>query len=128
MSESWYGTDSKVWFYISLIASIGILIAGLAYMMTDDARAQPSHCTASGLSNALGSVALQTGGWLNAHPAAEAVVNSADENAIRTYFAANSGEWSELQAIATPLRNLRNSCPQQVDPGQIAQLFNAMAS
>ena len=29
---------------------------------------------------------------------------------------------------AAPLRNLRNTYPQQVSPSQIAQLFNAMAS
>ena len=29
---------------------------------------------------------------------------------------------------AAPLRNLRNTCPQQVSPSQIAQLFNGMAS
>ena len=29
---------------------------------------------------------------------------------------------------AAPLRNLHNTCPQQVSPSQIAQLFNGMAS
>jgi hypothetical protein len=29
---------------------------------------------------------------------------------------------------AAPLRNLRNTCPQQVSPSQIAQLFIGMAS
>jgi heme-binding protein len=85
-------------------------------------------CTASGLSSALGQVASSTGAWLSAHPEAEAAVNTADENAIRTYFATHQAEWSELQGIASPLRSLRQSCPQQVSPGDVARLYDAMAS
>ena len=55
-------------------------------------------------------------------------VNTADENAIRTYFATHQAEWSELQGIASPLRSLRQSCPQQVSPGDVARLYDAMAS
>ena len=28
--QSWYGTDSKAWFYISLTMSIGLVIVGIA--------------------------------------------------------------------------------------------------
>jgi len=35
---------------------------------------------------------------------------------------------NELQAIASPLRSLRQSCPQQVSPGDVARLYDAMAS
>src|SRR4029077_2845498 len=80
------------------------------------------------LSTALGQVASSTGAWLSAHPEAEAAVNTADENAIRTYFATHQAEWSELQGIASPLRSLRQSCPQQVSPGDVARLYDAMAS
>jgi hypothetical protein len=59
---------------------------------------------------------------------AEAAVDTADENQIRTYFAAHQDEWKSLQGIAAPLRNLRNSCPQQVSAGDVARLFDAMAS
>ena len=77
---------------------------------------------------ALGQVATSTGAWLSAHPEAEAAVNTADENTIRTYFATHQAEWSELQGIASPLRSLRQSCPQQVSPGDVARLYDAMAS
>ena len=123
--KSWYGSDSKAWAVASVVASAGILIAGLGYM--GEAHAEPG-CTASGLSSALGSVASQTGGWLSSHPEAEAVVNTANEGEIRNYFAAHQPEWAELQGIASPLRNLRNSCPQQVNAGDVARLFDAMAS
>ena len=110
----------------AVIASTGILAAGLGYMAT--ANAQPAGCTASSLSNALGTVASQTGGWLSDHPAAEAVVNTANEGEIRNYFATHQAEWAELQGIASPLRNLRQSCPQQVSPADVARLYDAMAS
>jgi hemophore-related protein len=107
--------------------STAATVVTLALLGAPAAGAEPG-CTASGLSTALGQVATATGGWLAAHPDAEAAVNTANETDIRNYFAAHTAEWSELQGIAAPLRNLRNSCPQQVAPGQIAELFNAMAS
>jgi hemophore-related protein len=96
-------------------------------MSTNRAAAQPG-CTASGLSSALATVASGTAGWLASHPEAEAVVNSADENAIRSYFAAHTDQWQQLQGIANPLRSLRNSCPQQVSAGDVARLFEAMSA
>jgi hemophore-related protein len=125
MSESWYGSDSKCWAVVGMIAATAILGTGLIYMAT--AQAQPG-CTASNLSSTLGGVASQTGGWLVSHPEAEAAVNTADENTIRTYFATHQAEWSELRGIASPLRSLRQSCPQQVSPGDVARLYDAMAS
>jgi heme-binding protein len=107
-----------------------MLIVGVtaaAIITAPTANSQPG-CTASGLSSALGTVASQTGGWLASHPDAEAIVNTADEGAIRNYFATHQAEWSELQGIASPLRNLRQSCPQQVSPGDVARLYDAMAS
>jgi heme-binding protein len=124
-SSSGYGTQHKTWTVAGLMASAAILAAGLGYMA--EAHAEPG-CTASGLSSALGTVATQTGGWLSAHPEAEQVINSADEGGIQSYFATHQAEWSELQGIASPLRNLRNSCPQHVSPADIARLFDAMAS
>ena len=127
--KSWYGTDSKAWVVIGVVASAGILSTGLIYMA--QANAQPG-CTASGLSNALGLVASQTGDWLDGHPEANDVITSVggtgNEDAIRQYFVAHQSEWAELQGIASPLRNLRNSCNVDVAPAQIARLFDAMAS
>jgi heme-binding protein len=102
------------------------LIAAPALAMPT-AQAQPG-CTASGLTSALATVASGTSGFLDGHPEAEAAVNTADENQIRTYFAAHQDEWRALQGIAAPLRNLRSSCPQQVSSADVARLFDAMAS
>ena len=110
----------------AVIAATGILTAGLGYMAT--AHAEPAGCTSSALSSALGTVASQTGGWLSGHPEAEAVINTANEGQIRSYFATHQSEWAELQGIASPLRSLRQSCPQQVSPADVARLYDAMAS
>ena len=100
--------------------------AGLICMSTNRAAAQPG-CTASGLSSAL-ATASGTAGWLASHPDAEAAVNSADENTIRTYFATHADQWQQLQGIANPLRTLRTSCRQQVSAGDAARLFDAMSA
>jgi heme-binding protein len=112
------------------------VIGGLAAatIAVPTAAAQP-QCTASGLSTALGTVASATGGYLASHPGANDVVTNAGalpageaENSIRTYFATHPQEWADLQAIAQPLRALRQQCNVDVAPAQIARLFDAMAS
>lgn len=111
---------------------LGGLVAGTMAMPT--ASADPA-CTAAGLSDALGSVASTTGGYLAGHPGANDVVTKAGavpaqegENSIRLYFVAHPQEWADLQAIAQPLRSLRQQCNVDVAPAQIARLFDAMAS
>ena len=120
--------------------AFGVLTAGVlggllaATMALPTASADPA-CTAAGLSNALGSVASATGGYLASHPGANDVVTNAGgmapqdgENSIRTYFAAHPQEWADLQGIAQPLRSLRQQCNVDVAPAQIARLFDAMAT
>ena len=126
-SKSRNGSDSKVWAVVGAIAAVVILSGGLICMSTNRAAAEPG-CTASGLSSALATVASGTAGWLASHPEAEAAVDSVDENAIRSYFAAHADQWQQLQGIANPLRTLRNSCPQQVSAGDVARLFDAMSA
>jgi hemophore-related protein len=119
--------------------SFGILVAGAlgglaaTTLALPTAAAQP-QCTASGLSNALGSVASATGQYLDSHPDANQVVTNAGsqspqdgENSIRTYFAGHLQEWNDLRGIARPLASLRQQCQVQVAPAQIAQLYDAMA-
>jgi hemophore-related protein len=120
--------------------ALGVLAAGalggvaVATTAVPTASAQP-QCTAAGLSNALGTVASATGGYLASHPGANDVVTNAGalppgegENSIRAYFVAHPQEWNDLQAIAQPLRALRQQCNVDVAPDQIARLFDAMAS
>jgi heme-binding protein len=120
--------------------AFGVLAAGAigglaaATIAVPTAAAQP-QCTAAGLSNALGTVSSATGGYLASHPGANDVVTNAGalppgdgENSIRVYFASHPQEWADLQAIAQPLRSLRQACNVDVAPAQIARLFDAMAS
>jgi heme-binding protein len=109
---------------LATAAAVVFTAVGLGY---GQAHAQPG-CSASGLTSALATVASGTAGFMSSHPDAEAAVDTADENQIRTYFAAHQDEWKALQGIASPLRNLRASCPQQVSAGDVARLFDAMAS
>jgi heme-binding protein len=120
--------------------ALGVLAAGAlgglvaATIAVPTAAAQP-QCTAAGLSNAIGTVASATGGYLSGHPGANDVVTNAGalppgegENSIRAYFVAHPQEWADLQAIAQPLRTLRQQCNVDVAPAQVARLFDAMAS
>jgi hemophore-related protein len=119
-------------FGVMAAGALGGLVAATIALPT--ASAAP-ECTASGLSNTLGTVSSATGAYLSSHPGANDVVTNAGalspadgENSIRLYFVAHPQEWSDLQGIAQPLRSLRQQCNVNVAPAQIARLFDAMAS
>jgi hemophore-related protein len=119
-------------FGVMAAGALGGLVAATIALPT--ASAAP-ECTASGLSNALGTVSSATSAYLSSHPGANDVVTNAGalspadgENSIRLYFVAHPQEWSDLQGIAQPLRSLRQQCNVNVAPAQIARLFDAMAS
>ena len=107
------------------ILSVATMLTALA--CAPSAQASPG-CDAAGLMNATGQVASATAGWLASHPAAQDAINSANESTIQGYFVGHQDEWKQLQGIAAPLRSMRQSCPQQVSPSDVARLFDAMAS
>jgi heme-binding protein len=116
---------------VSVVALGGLVAFTIALPR---AAAQP-QCTASGLSNAIGTVASATGHFLAANPGANQAITNAGalppaeaENSIRAYFVANPLHWAELQRIAGPLRDLRQQCVVDVAPAQIARLYDAMAA
>jgi heme-binding protein len=114
------------------VAAAGAL-AGLTGAVAMPTASADADCTVSGLSNAIGAVGAQTGQWFAGHPDANKAVTEAGtsgnaEGAIRNYFVAHQSEWAELQSIAQPLRSLRQQCGSNVAPGDIARLFDAMAS
>jgi hemophore-related protein len=118
----------------ALLAASALSGLAAATIAIPTASAEPG-CTAAGLSSALGTVSTATGQYLAAHPGADDAITNAgamapgdSENAIRAYFVAHPQEWTELQAIARPLANLRQQCNVDVAPAQIARLFDAMAS
>jgi hemophore-related protein len=113
----------------ALIAA-ALLAASIVTMPTAQAE---TGCTAASLSAALGVVGNQTAVYLAAHPDADAAISSAGaspnpEDGIRNYFIAHQDQWRDLQGIAQPLRTLKQNCQVDVGPGQVAQLFAAMAS
>src|SRR6478752_274371 len=95
-------TTHKIRAVLAVAAATIVATVGLGY---GQAHAAPG-CTASGLSSALGQDASSTGAWLSAHPEAEAAVNTADENTIRSYFAAHQAD-SAHQALDHMLVSVR---------------------
>ena len=112
----------------------GGALAGLIGTIAMPTASADADCTVSGLSNAIGAVGAQTGGWFASHPDANKAVTEAGgqdggaEAAIRNYFVAHPSEWAELQRLAQPLRTLRQQCGANVAPADIARLYDAMAS
>lgn len=110
------------------------LAALAAFLSVAPAQAETPGCTAGALSNALGTVASQTGAWLGAHPEADSmltgVADTGNRDAVRVYFSAHQSEWAELQAIAQPLRSLRAQCGGDgaSKATGIGDLYNAMSS
>ena len=121
--------------------TVGMLTVGMLGMLASAAIAVPSAsadspCTAAGLSTALGPVATGTGAYLASHPDADNVVTAAGslspqeaEKSIKIYFVTHPQQWTDLQAIAKPLRDLRAQCPAQSagPPPDLGKLFDAMA-
>lgn len=118
---------------------LGMLAAGALGGLTAATIALPTAsaappCDATGLNNAISTVASQTAAYLSSHPGANDAITNAGgqsggaENAIRAYFIAHPTEWSDLQRIAQPLRSLRQQCEVDVAPTEIARLYDAMAS
>lgn len=108
------------------------VFAACVVLSAPHAAAQPG-CTAASLSDALGVVGAQTGAYLSAHPDADAAISAAGTapdppRVIQDYFLAHQDQWKALQDIASPLRTLKQNCPVDVAPSQIAQLYAAMAS
>lgn len=115
-----------------LIATTALAAATLAVVATIPASAVTNGCTAGALSSALGSTAAGTGAWLNSHPEANDVITGVGEtgnrDAVRVYFSAHQSEWAELQAIAAPLRSLRDQCggDSAGKASSIGDLYQAM--
>ena len=117
------------------LAPAALLGGLLASTITAPTAAAQPQCTASALSNAIGTVAAATGQYLASHPDADQAVTDAGgmspsdgEASIRSYFVGHPQQWAELQGIARPLAALRQECSVQVAPAQIARLFDAMAT
>ena len=117
---------------IRTITITAVAAATLGLVATVPASAVAEGCTAGALSNALGSTASATGAWLDAHPEANDVITGVGEtgnrDAVRVYFVNHQSEWQELQAIAAPLRSLRDRCGGDgaAKATEIGALYQAM--
>src|SRR5262245_49421847 len=104
----------------------GLAVAATTAVPT--AAADP-QCSASGLATTVSGVTGAAGQYLDAHPDANQALTAAGsqtpgdaEASLRTYFGTHPQEFTDLQAIARPLTELRRQCNQSVSPGQVAAL------
>jgi hemophore-related protein len=96
------------------------------------AGAEPG-CMASDFSHTASGVLAAAGGWLDAHPDANAVLSAAGmqgagaEQSVRDYFVGRPQEYQELRGIAAPLVDMQRGCNAAIQPMQIAALYQALS-
>jgi heme-binding protein len=110
------------------------VLAVAATIAAPTAAAAPAECSAAGLAITVSGVTGAAGQYLGGHPDANQALTAAGaqtpsdaEAALRTYFATHPQEFTDLQAIARPLTEMRQQCNQSVSAGQVAALLQAFA-
>jgi len=107
----------------------GVLLA-LAPM---SATAATDPCAASQIARTVGTVANNTGTYLDAHPQTNQALTTISQQqagpqtlvALKTYFDANPQAAKELQAIQQPLTSLSGQCKLPVSLPQLLGLMQA---
>lgn len=120
---------------VGALATCALGGAAAATIAVPSAAAAPAPCTASNLANTTSSVLGSAGQYLDTHPGANQALTNAGsqsgpeaESSVRAYFTANPREFTDLQAIARPLTDLRNQCGVSVSPAQVTSLFDALSA
>jgi heme-binding protein len=119
----------------ALCGVLAVCLAGgaaAAVLAVPSATAASDPCAASEIARTIGSVAINTGSYLDAHPDANAVLTAAAQQpgpqavaAIRTYFDANTQANRDIQVLQQPLQNLAGRCRLPVTLPQILQFMQA---
>jgi heme-binding protein len=109
-------------------------LAVAATIAVPTAAAAPGECNAAGLATTVSGVTAAAGQYLDAHPDANQALTAAGSQApgdaeasLRSYFGSHVQEFTDLQAIARPLTDLRRQCNQSISAGQVAALLQAFA-
>ena len=105
----------------------GVATAGL--MSGPSATAANDPCAASEIARTIGSVATNTGNYLDSHPATNTALTAAAQQqgpqalaAVKTYFDANPQAGKDLQAIQQPLAGLSGKCRLPITLPQLLQM------
>jgi hemophore len=110
-------------------------LAGGAAMAVPSATAANDPCAASEIARTIGSVAINTGNYLDTHPATNAALTGAAQQpgpqalaTVKTYFDANTQASKDLQGLQQPLQNLTGRCKLPITLPQILQFMQTAQS
>ncbi len=100
------------------------------------AGAAPDPCAASQMARTVGTVATNTGGYLDAHPQTNQALTTISQQqagpqtlgALKTYFDANPQAGKDLQTLQQPLVSLSAQCKLPVSLPQLLTLMQASQS
>lgn len=103
--------------------------AAAAAMAGPSATAANDSCAASEIARTIGSVATNTGNYLDSHPSTNTALTAAAQQqgpqavaAMKTYFDANPQAGKDLLAIQQPLTGLAGKCKLPVTLPQLLQM------
>ncbi len=116
------------------IAVIGMGAAALA--LGSPAAAAPDPCAASRIARTVGSVATNTGIYLDANPEANMTLTAIARQpagpqslaAVKTYFDANPDVAADMQRLQRPLASLSGRCQLPITLPQLLGLVQAAQS
>lgn len=107
--------------------------AALLALSTSSATAAPDPCAASQLAKTVGTVATNTGTYLDAHPQTNQALTTISQQqagpqtvvALKSYFDANPQAAKDLQAIQQPLTSISTQCKLPVSLPQLLGLLQS---
>lgn len=106
---------------------------GAAALSTSSATAAPDPCAASQIAKTVGTVATNTGAYLDAHPQTNQALTTISQQqagpqslvALKNYFDANPAAAKDLQTIQQPLTAVSTQCKLPVSLPQLLGLLQA---
>lgn len=107
--------------------------AAALVLTPSSAVAAPDPCAASQIAKTIGSVATNTGTYLDAHPQTNQALTTISQQqagpqtvvALKSYFDANPQAGKDLQAIQSPLTGLSSQCKLPVSLPQLLGLLQS---
>jgi hemophore len=114
-------------------AAGGAAIAALAGTAAPSATAAPDPCAASQVAKTVGTVATNTGTYLDSHPETNAAFTTALQSQqgpaalgqIKNYMDANPQVAKDMQGLQRPLTDLAGRCDLPITLPQVLQLMQA---
>ena len=118
------------------VTVLGGAIATVAAPSTPSATAAADPCAASEVARTIGSVAISTGNYLDAHPETNTALTTISQQqagpqslaALKTYFDANPQAAKDMQALQAPLQSLSARCRLPFSLPQVMGLLQGAQS